>query len=71
MRVSVAEQPQRVERAISGLTVFYSEDPPSETEVGLSCWLAPEGDENGKYICARDCDLWSDYNKIGSHEDSY
>ena len=55
----LAETKKQTAARPTGFTAFYSKAIPTD-DPAVSCWLAPEGDENGKYICARDCDLWSD-----------
>jgi len=48
------------------IAVFYSDEIPEDCTT--SCWLSPDGDKHGKYICSRDVDLW----EVGeSHDDSY
>jgi len=58
---------EEVPSTTAGLTVFYSDVAISD-EADVSCWLAPEGDEKGVWICARDVTLWDEGE---SSDDSY
>jgi len=52
-----------------GIVVFYAPEPLAD-ESDTTCWLAPDGDPNGPYICSRDVDLW-DHHDSKILEDSY
>ena len=56
----------KVDDESCSFTMFYSDEPVEDVDV--TCWLAPEDDANGQFICARDLDLCE---KGKNHDDSY